>query len=106
MTDKESFQNVKNWLEEIDQNAGNDVKKALVGNKCDLKNARVVDHESGKQLAEKLEIPFIETSALDSTNVNEAFTMMAYEIYKSGAVTSAPQETNFSTVQTKGGCCG
>jgi len=105
VTDKESFQNVKNWLEEIEQNAGTDVKKMLVGNKSDLRSSRVVDVETGKQLADKLDIPFIETSALDSTNVSEAFHLMAKEIYKSGSVTSrAPTQTIVATSST--GCCG
>ncbi|GKA03162.1 Ras-related protein RabA5c-like protein [Tanacetum coccineum] len=53
----------------------------LVGNKCDLDNIRVVSVEDGKNLAEKNGLFFMETSALDSTNVKTAFEMVIKEIY-------------------------
>lgn len=54
----------------------------LVGNKCDLENIRDVSVEEGKSLAEEEGLFFIETSALDSTNVNTAFEIVIREIYK------------------------
>lgn len=48
----------------------------LVGNKCDLKHARAVTTEEGAAFAEKNGLSFIETSALDATNVDEAFTQV------------------------------
>lgn len=53
----------------------------LVGNKCDLDNIRAVSVEDGKNLAEKEGLFFMETSALDSTNVKTAFEMVIREIY-------------------------
>lgn len=53
----------------------------LVGNKCDLDNIRAVSVEDGKNLAEKHGLFFMETSALDSTNVKTAFEMVIKEIY-------------------------
>lgn len=43
-TDQESFNNVKQWLEEIERYACENVNKLLVGNKCDLTVKKVVDH--------------------------------------------------------------
>lgn len=43
-TDQESFNNVKQWLEEIERYACESVNKLLVGNKCDLTTKKVVDH--------------------------------------------------------------
>lgn len=43
-TDQESFNNVKQWLEEIERYACENVNKLLVGNKCDLTTKKVVDH--------------------------------------------------------------
>ena len=43
ITDMESFNNVKQWLSEIDKYANDSVRKLLVGNKCDLAESRVVD---------------------------------------------------------------
>jgi GTPase SAR1 family protein len=53
----------------------------LVGNKCDLENIRAVSVEEGKALAEEEGLFFVETSALDSTNVKTAFEMVILDIY-------------------------
>lgn len=48
VTDQESFDNVKQWLNEIDRYASDNVNKLLVGNKCDLTANKVVSYETGK----------------------------------------------------------
>lgn len=53
----------------------------LIGNKTDLKDAREVSTEEGKALAEAQGLFFIETSALDSSNVAAAFQTVVKEIY-------------------------
>ncbi|PAA64251.1 hypothetical protein BOX15_Mlig028052g1, partial [Macrostomum lignano] len=80
VTDQESFNNVKNWLQEIDRYASENVNKLLVGNKCDLTAKKVVDFATAKEYADKLGIVFLETSAKNSTNVEQAFMSMAAEI--------------------------
>jgi Ras-related protein Rab-11A len=55
----------------------------LVGNKCDLENIREVPTEEGKVFAEAEGLFFMETSALDSTNVKRAFELVIKEIYSS-----------------------
>ncbi|CAK1552347.1 unnamed protein product [Leptosia nina] len=67
-TDQDSFSNVKQWLEEIDRYACDNVNKLLVGNKCDLTTKKAVDYTTANQYAEQLGIPFLETSAKNSTN--------------------------------------
>ena len=47
ITDRESFNNVNNWLTEIKKHAGANVVKFLVGNKCDMEDERVVSKEEG-----------------------------------------------------------
>ncbi|PAA72475.1 hypothetical protein BOX15_Mlig021038g1 [Macrostomum lignano] len=79
-TDQESFNNVKNWLQEIDKYASENVNKLLVGNKCDLTSKKVVDFATAKEYADKLGIVFLETSAKNATNVEQAFMSMASEI--------------------------
>ena len=54
----------------------------LVGNKSDLRHLRVVPKEEAKAFAEKNNLSFIETSALDSTNVETAFQDVVAEIYQ------------------------
>ncbi|CAH9122334.1 unnamed protein product [Cuscuta epithymum] len=53
----------------------------LVGNKCDLNNIRAVSVEEGRSIAEAEGMFFMETSALDSTNVKQAFEIVIREIY-------------------------
>lgn len=48
VTDQESFNNVKQWLSEIDRYASENVNKLLVGNKCDLTANKVVSYETAK----------------------------------------------------------
>lgn len=48
VTEMESFNNVKQWLSEIDRYANESVCKLLVGNKCDLVENKVVDTQTAK----------------------------------------------------------
>uniref|UniRef100_A0A0E0KXI4 Uncharacterized protein n=1 Tax=Oryza punctata TaxID=4537 RepID=A0A0E0KXI4_ORYPU len=70
------------WLSEIDRYASDSVCKLLVGNKCDLIDSKVVDTEEAKAFAESLGISFLETSAKESINVEEAFLTMSSDIKK------------------------
>ena len=76
----ESFNNVKQWLGEIDRYACENVNKLLVGNKTDLVDQRVVDATVAKEFADSMEIPYIETSAKNAYNVEETFVTMARAI--------------------------
>lgn len=112
VTDQESFNNVKQWLNEIERYASQDVQKLLVGNKCDLVNKKAVTYEQAKAFAEKLEIPFLETSAKAATNVEKAFLTMAAEIKQ--CITVQPAASNPTVTFSGqgqavggggGGCC-
>ncbi|KAE8772340.1 GTP-binding protein YPTM1 [Hordeum vulgare] len=85
ITDMESFNNVKQWLSEINKYANDSVRKLLVGNKCDLAESRVVDTAVAQAYADEIGIPFLETSAKESINVEEAFLAMSAAIKKSKA---------------------
>jgi len=79
-TDRESFNNVKQWMGEIDRYACENVNKLLVGNKCDLADEKTVDTNTAKDFAATFDIPFIETSAKTSANVEKCFVQMATAI--------------------------
>lgn len=113
VTDMESFNNVKQWLAEIERYACEGVNKLLVGNKCDLVQKKVVDYEMAKAFADSLDIPFLETSAKNATNVEKAFLTMAAEIKNRIAnqpQVKAPAKGNVvvsgeQVSSNGGGCC-
>ncbi|KAK7395472.1 hypothetical protein VNO78_16031 [Psophocarpus tetragonolobus] len=76
-----TFHSIKRWLEELSTQNDSTVARMLVGNKCDLENIREVSTEEGKSLAEEEGLFFMETSALDATNVQTAFEIVIREIY-------------------------
>lgn len=80
ITNEKSFENIKNWIRNIEENASADVEKMLLGNKCELTEKRQVTRERGEQLAVEYGIKFIETSAKASINVEEAFYTLARDI--------------------------
>ena len=72
---------LKKWLHEIDRYGREDVCTLLVGNKMDLAAAKVVDHDTAKEHADELGVPFMETSAKEGTNVDAAFRTMAEAVF-------------------------
>jgi Ras-related protein Rab-8A len=50
----------------------------LIANKIDMENERQVSREEGEKLAEKLGMPYFETSAQNKDIVDEAFQMLAF----------------------------
>ena len=68
-----TFENVDRWLTELRTHADPNIVIMLVGNKSDLRHLRAVGTEDAKAYAEQRNLSFIETSALDSTNVENAF---------------------------------
>ncbi|CAJ0647945.1 16669_t:CDS:2 [Entrophospora sp. SA101] len=96
VTDPDTFTNVKQWLQEIDRYACEGVNKLLVGNKNDLANKKAVEYSVAK-FADQLSIPFLETSAKNATNVEQAFLTMAKQIKDRMGTTTvstgAPKQT-------------
>ncbi|KAI4370412.1 hypothetical protein MLD38_018766 [Melastoma candidum] len=76
-----TFESIGRWLDELKTHCDTTVSRMLVGNKCDLESIRDVTVEEGKNLAESEGLFFMETSALDSTNVKAAFEVVIKEIY-------------------------
>lgn len=113
VTDQTSFNNVKNWLNEIERYANENVNKLLVGNKSDMVSKKVVDSGTAKEFADSLNIPFLETSARDSTNVEKTFITMAQEIKNrlGPAAAAANQKPSVRVggatkpIKSSGGCC-
>lgn len=89
VTNQESFSNLNEWFDEIDKHVSKDVIKVLVGNKVDMETEKVVDYTAAEEYAKRLEVPFLETSAKNGTNVEQALMTMATEIKnRMGPITS------------------
>eukprot|EP00808_Paulinella_micropora_P011203 g16446.t1 len=73
VTSSESFEHVEEWLSEVDRFANENTSKLLIGNKADLTDEKQVTAETAEGFAEKVGIPFIETSAKTSAKVDTAF---------------------------------
>ncbi|XP_072958730.1 ras-related protein Rab11C-like [Typha angustifolia] len=81
VTKKQSFDNVQRWLRELRGHADSNIVLMMAGNKSDLKHLRAVSENEAELLAEKEGLSFLETSALEATNVEKAFHTILTEIY-------------------------
>ena len=68
-----TYENVVRWLKELRDHADSNIVIMLVGNKSDLRHLRAVPTEEAKAFATENSLFFIETSALDASNVELAF---------------------------------
>ena len=73
LTNKESFNNIKTWINEVENNSDNKTKKLLVGNKIDMKDNIVVSNNDIDDLCKKKKIKYIEVSGKENINVSKAF---------------------------------
>ncbi|OHT15521.1 Ras-related protein RABD1 [Tritrichomonas foetus] len=108
ITNRQSFENVRKWLTEVDKLANPLVCKLIVGNKADLEDKRVVSRSEGQNLADGFGIPFIETSAKTAYNVKDMFNQMCLAISsrqgnnRPNNTTKIPDWSNRQTRQVNG----
>eukprot|EP00955_Chlamydomonas_euryale_P048390 353950-Chlamydomonas_euryale.AAC.3 len=76
-----TFENVERWLKELRDHADANIVIMLVGNKSDLRHLRSVSTDDAQGFCEREGLSFIETSALESTNVEKAFQSILTDIY-------------------------
>ncbi|TDH11436.1 hypothetical protein EPR50_G00060650 [Perca flavescens] len=77
-----TYESVERWLKELYDHADPHIVVMLVGNKTDLESERSVPNEEAKDYAEKNGLLYLETSALESTNVEAAFNTVLSEIHR------------------------
>ena len=82
VTNRESFNNIKKWMEDIDKNCYNGIIIFLVGNKIDEIQNREVSIEEGKELGKKYKISYFECSAKTGKNIEELYFNIATIISK------------------------
>ena len=82
ITNKKSFDGVKDWIKDAENNGSGKEKKILIGNKIDLDRKREVTKETLEKFGNKKKINTFEVSAKTDINVNEAFDYLANLITK------------------------
>ena len=86
VTRRETYDNIKIWHGEIMESSPT-ITLILVGNKIDLVDSRAVSTQEGEEIAKKLGLSYIETSAKTGENIEDAFKMLALQIIKRFVVT-------------------
>ncbi|XP_038998725.1 ras-related protein RABE1a-like [Hibiscus syriacus] len=100
VTDESSFNNIRNWIRNIEQHASDNVHKVLVGNKADMdESKRAVPTSKGQALADEYGMKFFETSA---KNVEEVFFSIARDIKQRLANTDAKAEPQALKISQQG----
>ncbi|KAK1378652.1 Small GTP-binding domain containing protein [Heracleum sosnowskyi] len=77
-----TFENVERWLKELRDHTDANIVIMLAGNKADLRHLRAVQTDDAKAFAQRENSFFMETSALESLNVDDAFTEVLTQIYR------------------------
>lgn len=101
ITDRSSFNDVENWQNEISLHASGNVVKLLVGNKCDMESERQVSHQEGKDFADSLNIPFMETSAKQRINIEDCFKLLTMTILPNAAPQNQNKNDNTMSITSK-----
>jgi Ras-related protein Rab-11A len=101
-----TFINVVNWLAEAMRHVQGGVSFVLAANKADL-TQREVSAEEGQEFAEKHGLEYIETSALDRTNVEKAFNHLMQKALELGTESRQPSvlDSPRKARATKSKCC-
>lgn len=96
LTNHRTFENIARWLTEINEHTDSSIATVLVGNKRDLEHSRAVHQEEAIKCASVSKIPFMETSAVDTTNVEKAFVTIIKKVHE---ISTEKQRVNGCSVQ-------
>lgn len=81
VTNQESFENVRTWMNSIYKHADPSIAKVLVGNKIDLEEHRVINKADATKIANEHGMDYFETSAKDNVNVQELLQYIMDKVY-------------------------
>ena len=82
ITNQKSFEGIKNWIQEAEEEVGDDFQKILIGNKSDLEEERTVPLKKLEEFCLEKKINFLETSAKNNVNLKEAFNKIVELIFE------------------------
>ena len=108
VTQRASFEGIKNWIKQIKDQVSSRVSVVLIGNKIDLVDKREVKTEEGEELGKEYNYQFFETTAKDGININEAFEALIKaiaETYSYKPVNHGYKLENEKVLNESKGCC-
>ena len=106
VTDEQSFDNVSNWINQIKEEASDNVIIFLVGNKIDDVDHRKIQTENGENLANTFKLDFFETSAKTGENVQKTFQTLVQKIDEIYSLNNIPKGGKLNPGNgKKKGCC-
>ena len=82
ITNKDSFDNIVNWINLSFDNNKNSVINFLIGNKCDQNSSRKVEESEAQQFAKEKDLIYLETSAKSDENIQKLFYYCVYKLIK------------------------
>ena len=82
ITNKSTFESVDKWIKDLNSYGDKNLTMLLIGNKSDLEDKRIINKEVGEEKAKSFELGFIETSAYNGDNIDQAFDIMLKEVLK------------------------
>ena len=110
VTDRTSFEKIREWMNQIKQNTTEDeIGLVLLGNKCDA-DLRDVYENDGIELGKELGIQYFESSAMNNINISESFNYLAKQILSKKKIDTPTKVSNNKNLNTpqkkkKEGCC-
>ena len=109
VTNSQTFENVKNWITQIKEEASKNVVIYLAANKIDVADdLKVITPEEGQKMADEYHMPFFETSAKEGININEIFEDIVEkvdEVFSKSEVPKTGQNKLYDGKEKKKSCC-
>ena len=104
LTDRKSFEDLNQWLNDVHSLCDPNAVVTLIGNKSDLTSQRVITAAEAENFAQLHQIQYLETSALGGDNIQEAFQRTAAQIYRKQLQTIPKDDIKKNDDGGKG-CC-
>ena len=105
VTNKKSYENVKNWVKKIKEEVSSRVTIILVANKIDDVNHRIVTKEEGEKIANECGLMFFECSAKTGENIEHAFNELVKKTVENYSKVGQGGEKLKKKKNSKKGCC-
>ena len=110
VTSQNSFDHIKEWMNNIKQFAKLGVMKVIVGNKIDLNDERIVTYNEGKNFAESFNIKYFETSAVTREGIVELFETICKDYSKTNRKKPIDSNIKLDNIKSENndnnvGCC-